>query len=51
MKLQEELNSKECTDKDYLKYYHHPVEYEATRWACTYIVDNVEQVKKLYKQV
>lgn len=30
--------------KDYKKYWYHPVELEATRWACDYIVNNKEKI-------
>jgi len=39
------------TTEDCLNYYNHPVEYEATKWACQYIIDNYEEVKDFYIQV
>lgn len=37
-------NKKENTDTDYWKYFHHPIELEATRWATDFIVDNEDKI-------
>lgn len=44
-------NKKDFTDEDYLKYYKHPIEMEATMWACDYIVSNSDKVEKWWKDV
>lgn len=51
-KLCRKLRSKgDLTLKDCNKYWHDPIEYEATMWACDYIIDNFEEVKKWWSEL
>ena len=53
-KLKDELE-KENTDKDYLtsciEYYHIPDEYEATKWAANYILNNEDYLKDFWERL
>lgn len=39
------------TDENFNDYYHYPIEWEATRWACDFMVNNEQLVKNFWEEL